>query len=367
MFNSKASVMRAFLSIVVVAAAVAASYGQDGGGKDESAFKDVSLPKGTEVLPRSLWVSADHRFVLYGIRTDTSKVRGLIETDVRIIDTKSGKTASLYELLPKNLKSRFFTAVTISPNSNKVLFTFFKTQSMPEPPMVMLDLEKSRCSEFKVNGSRVIRACWAGDRIVCTTAKDDCVGEIVLYSPGKAAIRTGVFGWPVSAGKGGELLLVTANPDSMATAPQLRDEEKAVPMLINAKGELLCRVDEAKNMSQPPVFSAGGKYLAFQCHDEQTYYAKVFCVESMTAARINDPQFVLGVTDEGEALTCKKFFNRTAGNPMYLWNKECTGHDTLAEKAGSSILVGDTAFYVVPCDDPVVKAVKFKRPEPPIK
>ncbi len=343
------------------------------GDKNKDAFQDIKLPKGIVPEQTILNVFSDHRFMLYHVWGDgwgrTSNV------DVAIYDTKKKELWKLSEKFPELFKNSYPVSTRMSHKVNKaiIVFTPRDPNVVDDTPPMLLDLDNGTCSGLhKAEGFTIGNVVWAGDKLVCDMIKDQedrsnlKPAAVLMDASGNNPKELNIPGAPVGASANGDVILMLTWYDSRFRQLSSKSGWPQY-MFFNAKGEFIsCFTNVVSTMKQEPVLSPSGKYLACLSTPEkdEPEGVNVWSVDLKTRVPLDCKGFAIAVTDEGEALTVEEIKPESRIFTMKIWSKDGKTSTALAEKVVSCpVVVGDTIFFIQPGDEPVVKAVKFRKPE----
>ncbi|MCP4375202.1 MAG: hypothetical protein GY794_03340 [bacterium] len=182
---------------------------------------------------------------------------------------------------------------------------------------------------------------------------------------------------PLAASSDGRVLLVmgdTKDPTAKIARKDLRRKSSDFrPILITAQGKVLRSLGQGVRMSQQPVVSPKGKYVAFQQKSQmrglpasKAYNVLIVRVADGKERVVEGYNLALGVTDEGEAIIRRAAYDEPENGGEKIVLSGASGKScVLAERTGPSVVAGGRVFFVTTTEKDsktlVIDSVKIPR------
>lgn len=321
------------------------------------------------MLPRTLQVSADGRFAIYG---EKNMLDSLIpdsegQPDYWLLDGKTGKRTAVASLLPPSKEKRRIQAVAMAPGGSSVLIAV----ASPRAPMPMAYVAELGTPKVSKIAEQAGAAVWAGDKVAVTSVTAEGLAKIQLIDPKTRKARTlDVRAIPVAASSDGSVLLAMGDPKDPTAKIRREDIGRSFStfraILVTAEGKVLRSLGQRGRMSQHAVISPKGKYVAYQQKSE-TRGLPASKAYSILVVRVADGKervaegynLALGVTDEGGAIIRRAAYDGPENGGEKIVLSETSGKSrVLAERTGPSVVVGGRVFFVTPADrDPKILVI----------
>jgi len=287
-----------------------------------------------------------------------------------MLDANTGKFTDLGDLIAKKLKQPGIGchAAVPSPDGNHVVLMTRRTGPRLKMTAYLLTVEGDTVRKL-IEGMPVLVA-WSRDSLYVSCAgADGGFGPVRKYDPTTGEfVNLKVCGMVAAVEPAGKFLVCACDPED-PTKPLRREETRNARMLtITEEGEVLSTLAQANELSEAPVLSPNGMYLAFQRQvsrgrhgPPQMLGTRVVSADGKVQWETQSSVAPVAVTDSGGLIASVK--NRSGpGAVIQLIDRAGQGA-LLAANASGAIVCGDRLFCIVRGVRPKLKVTPLKSSE----
>lgn len=327
------------------------------------------LPANEDSIIDGLAVSADGEKVFFTIMNFSEEdPRRAPDIKCWMLETKKGKLTNLSDVMNKKVKTRglIWEQAYPSPDGKHVQM---KTRTAGKPRKqldYLLTLKDGKVRKL-IESAPPMFIVWGGGKLYigCVRA-DKKLGPIRSFDPLKGtSSELKVCGLPAAADPKGRFIICGCNPDTPAKPMTKAEFRKAFMVLVTPEGKVLLKLVAINEMSDLPVLSPSGKYVAFsrQKWDNPRQPPKLLGIEILSTdgkikRTIKGKAIPLAVTDAGEVIaTVRVSWDSPASVKFF----DVAGKSrTVVAETKAAVVAGNRLFYVTPGKQPVIKSVPLK-------